>query len=170
LKVLHFAVAASLLFLSSCIADAQGKIELGAIPSSQVETKPTNCELNSSKLSGAHQAAAATGHDTIIIAIARLGDGERRAEVNRRRLHNVRVFLAEAWKRSPLSVVLAQGERVRGYGRVELYVGGRLFELIAVKTNGDLPVSLTCEPDTIRPTWFDRNLYPYVDRNRSRRR
>ncbi len=74
MKVLHFAVACSLLFVGSCIADAQGKIESGTISSSQVETKPTNCEFNISVLTGAHRVAGDSG---LVIMIARLGNGER---------------------------------------------------------------------------------------------
>ena len=110
------------------------------------------------------------GPNSLIIAIARLGDGEDRRELNRRRLHNVRVFLANSGKRSPDTVVVAQGERVKGYGQVELYVGGRLFDVIAVGTNGDLLVGLTCEPDNIDPKRADQNLYPNLDKRQKRHR
>jgi hypothetical protein len=133
------------------------------------EAVPHNCEGNVFVLNAAHVAANATGADTLIMAIARLGDGERRRELNRRRLHNVRVFLTELQKHDASKVIIAEGERVRGYGRVELYVGGRLFQVIAIKTNDDLLVSATCEPDNIRPKWPDTNFYPYLLKKPKRR-
>lgn len=118
----------------------------------------SGCEGNNSDLSGAHHMA---GPDGTIIAIARLGDGEQNSELNRRRLHNVRIFLTEVgWHRDPTTVITAQGERVKGYGRVELYVRGIPLLSLAVKHNKDLMVGSCLGPD--------RNLYPYLDK-RSRR-
>src|SRR5258706_468491 len=80
------------------------------------------CEDNVSLLSNAHHLA---GPDGTIIVIARLGDGETNREQNRRRLHNVRVYLTEfGWHRQPSTVITTQGEPIKGYGRVELYVRG----------------------------------------------
>lgn len=117
-----------------------------------------DCEGNVSALSNTHHLA---GADTTIIAIARLGTGEQSRDLNRRRLHNIRVYLTElAWHRDPLTVVTAEGERVKGYGRVELYVRGILFVSLAVRRNEDLMVG-SC-------TGSERTLYPY--RRRSHRR
>jgi hypothetical protein len=161
-ETLHLAIGLSLLVGNPSNIGAQN---WSWIINAQSSTPaPTGCESNSSTLSASHQAASATGADSVIIAIAHLGDSERTRELNRRRLHNVRVFLTDFWKRAPYTVITAEAERVRGYGRVELYVGGRLFDVIAVGTNSDLLVSLTCEPDSIRPKWADRNLYPYLDK------
>ena len=51
--------------------------------------------------------------------------GEQRQELNR--LHNVRTYLVQFDLRSPETIVTAEGLRVNGYGRVELYVGGNSF-------------------------------------------
>ena len=63
-----------------------------------------------------------------VIAIARLGNGERSPELNRRRLWFARDYLINrrGWNR----VVIASGERVKGLGRVELYVGGKLLYVL----------------------------------------
>ena len=140
-----------------------------ASANNSTEAVPRNCEDNVFVLNATHVAANATGPDTLIIAIARLGDGERRRELNRRRLHNVRVFLTQLQKHKASTVIIAEGEPVSGHGRVELYVGGRLFQVIAIKTNDDLLVSATCEPDNIRPKWPDSNFYPYLDKKPKRR-
>jgi len=154
-----FLVLTILVGCSVCTAQIRS-----APPETLTKPTPGNCEDNVFILNAAHVAADATGDDTLIIAIARLGDGERRRELNRRRLHNVRVFLTELQKRKPSTVIIAQGEQVGGYGRVELYVGGRLFQVIAIKTNDDLLVSATCEPDNIRPKSPDSSFYPYLDK------
>lgn len=121
------------------------------------------CEDNVSFLSNAHHLA---GSDGTIIAIARLGDGETSLARNRRRLHNVRVYLTEfGWHRQPSTVITAQGEPIKGYGRVELYVRGVLFAILQVRRNQDLLVG-SCEPDDMRPVKAERSLYPYLDQRR----
>ena len=125
------------------------------------QVEPYPCEYNISTLSAAHQAAGEAG---LVIVIARLGDGEYSREFNRRRLHNVRIYLTEFdWHRRPETVITAEGERVKGYGRIELYVQGKLFRVLAVKRNRDLLVG-SCEPSDERPVRAERSLYPYLDR------
>jgi hypothetical protein len=164
MKVLHFSVAVSLLLVASFVASAQVK---GTVPSSQVETKPTNCEFNISVLTGAHRVA---GEDGLVIMIARLGNGERRRELNRRRLHNARTFLTEFGQRAPQTIVTAEGERVDGYGRVELYIGGKLFHVLMSYPNADLPVG-ACSFEGDDPCTYEREkkLYPCLDRNSRKR-
>jgi hypothetical protein len=118
------------------------------------------CEDNISYLSNAHHLAGADG---TIIAIGHLGDGESSLKLSSRRLHNVRVYLTEfGWHRQPTTVITAEGERIKGYGRVELYVKGVLFAILQVKRNHDLLVG-SCEPEDTRPAKAERNLYPYLD-------
>src|SRR5260370_14316520 len=166
MKVLHFVVAASLLLVGSCVADAQEKIESGTIPSSQVETKPTNCEFNISVLTGAHRVAGDAG---LIIIIARLGKRETRGGLNRRRLHNARTFLTEFGQRASQTIVTAEGEPVNGYGRIELYVGGKVFHVLMTNPNDDLAVC-ACSFEGDDPCTYEREkkLYPCLDR-RARR-
>ena len=162
MKKLPCYVIAVSLFISAASA---GAVRKELVPAEQPQTTPGNCESNISTLSLAHQAA---NEGRLLFAIARLGDGEYKRELNRRRLHNVRVYLTEFdWKRDPKTLIIAEGERVKGYGRVELYVDGRLFDIIVVKPNGDLLVG-SCEPDDIRPVRAERNLYPYRDRRLQR--
>ncbi len=105
---------------------------------SSLELMPTNCESNAAVLDTVHQMA---DEDGLIIIIARLGDGERRRELSRRRLQNVRVYLTEVgWHRSPKTVIVSEGERVRGYGRLEIYVSGKLVAALAAERNHNLPV------------------------------
>ncbi len=104
----------------------------------------------------------AEGRKTIVIA--RLGNGERSRELNRRRLFNVQTFLSRYKTIGAENIIAAEGEKVRGYGRVEIYVGGKLLETLTVLKNEDLMVDC-CEGDT--------DFYPGKDRlrpsNRKRR-
>jgi hypothetical protein len=132
---------------------------------SQRKIEPYDCEANDATLNVTHQTA---GGKDLIIFIARLGDGEKNRSLNYRRLHNVRAYLTEfGWKRDPQTIILAEGERVKGYGRIEIYVKGILFDVLAVKTNGDLPIG-SCEPDDIRPKKAEEIFYPYRDSSQRR--
>jgi len=153
-----YLVTISLLLVSQIVSIAQNRSDL-----TKAQAPPailTSCEENIALLSTAHEAA---GEDGLIIIIARRGSGDRR-ELNHRRLHNVRVYLTQFdWHRSPQTVITAEGERVPGFGLVELYVGGKLIGVLGIKRNRDLLVG-SCEPDDIRPVKAESNLYPYLDR------
>jgi len=137
MKSLRWALGLTLLAIVPCICKGQVKADSGRRPSSQLETKPANCEFNVSVLTGVHRVA---GDEGLVIMIARLGRGEVSRKLNRRRLHNARTFLTEFGHRSPETIVTAEGDRVDGYGRVELYAGGKLFYVLFASQNADLPV------------------------------
>ena len=113
--------------------------------SGQTEEKiqPYACGRTTANLNANHQSAG----DNNIILIARLGDGENRTELNRRRLYNAKTYLTTSWNRDPKTIIVAQGERVKGYGRIEVYVNGMMTDVIAVKRNLDLPVGITCDKE-----------------------
>jgi len=125
--------------------------------------EPQNCESDIAMLDAASRQA---GEDGLIIVIARLGDGERKREVNHRRLYNVRIYLTE-WdgRRNPKTVITAEGERTSGYGRIELYVSGKIFHTLLVHRNGELIVgSCTYEINSPSEKKRENNLYPWRDR------
>lgn len=159
---LHWVITATLLLVGSCVVGGQKKLESGGNPSAQVETKPANCEFNISILTGAHRMAGDAG---LVIMIARLGNGERRRELNRRRLHNARTFLTEFGHRNPQTIVTAEGDRVDGYGRVELYAGGKLFDVLMTNPNNDLAVgACSFEGDDPCTYELEKELYPCLDK------
>jgi hypothetical protein len=139
------------------------------------ELGPAHCGDNIALLDVITQRTAA---DKLIIIIARLGDGETRANLNRRRLHNVRTYwteylTAEGARRKPQTAILAEGERVAGYGRLEFYVDGKLIGVLKIGRNADLLVG-TCyptpeerDPCTLKS---DRNFYPCRDLSPKRRK
>jgi hypothetical protein len=69
---------------------------------------------------------------TSVIVIARLGTGERSRSLNGRRLAPVMDYLR---RKAANPLVGAAGGRVRGYGRIELYVAGKLFYVLAYRRN-----------------------------------
>ena len=95
-----------------------------------------------------------------MIAIARLGTGEVSRELSRRHLKNIRVYLREQGL-SEGKLVVAIGERVRGSGRVEMYVGGKLIETLLANRRKDLCVDC-CD--------IDERYYPYRKDKRRRRK
>ena len=95
----------------------------------------THCEETKSVLDLTAQRA---GPEGFIIIIARLGTKETSSKLNRERMqlladfmHNTRGFPRER-------MVLAEGDRVRGLGRVEIYLRGKLFVVFTVNRNKDL--------------------------------
>ena len=109
--------------------------------------KPTNCEMNAAMLDripqNRFQGTAATD---VIFVIAHLGGHESSRELNRRRLFNVRHRLEKYRGLNPNRLVVAEGDRVRGYGRIELYVDGQMFDVLVAARNADLCVSC-CGPN-----------------------
>lgn len=113
-----------------------------------------NCEQYSADIDRmSMQFADLIARSDFFILVARLGHGETNAELNRRRLHNVQERLKDRGIEAK-KIVVAQGERVKGLGRVEFYVGGRMVESLRVKRNEDICVE--CCGD-------DERFYPYKE-------
>ena len=167
MKLLKYVLVISVLLVCASTAAAQEVSRPTGSAPIKMETKPTNCEFHIATLDAAHDQA---GKDGLVIAIARLGDGEQRQELNRRRLHNVRTYLVEFDQRLPETIITAESERATGYGRVELYVRGKLFYVLMIRRNADLAVG-ACSFEGDDPCTFEREkkLYPCLDRNRRRR-
>lgn len=89
---------------------------------------------------------------SLIIIISRLGTGDTRANLHRRRLHNAVTRLVEY--ATPMlrdKVVTAIGERVTGKGKVEFYVNGRLFYVALFKPNADFRMDCC---DEVYPNYY----------------
>jgi hypothetical protein len=83
-----------------------------------------------------------------LFILARLGTGETSAELNRRRLHNVRTYFKEGWPNvASKRFVFAHGDRVEGEGRIEFYIGSRLVQISLVRRGGDICVDCCDYPD-----------------------
>jgi hypothetical protein len=110
--------------------------------------EPTDCESNRLRLEGyaKHFVNAANGEGRVIIAVSRLGTGEQSRALNRIRLYVVRATLIEELKLREQDVVTAEGPPVNGYGRVEIYMGGRLMDALLVNLGKALCADC-CYPD-----------------------
>jgi hypothetical protein len=93
-----------------------------------------NCEANISVL---YDASRSANQDTVLLAVGRLGDGEYHRGLNRRRLHNVKLYWKEFCGQSPDKIIIAEGERITGKGRVEIYINGKLLYTIKVNLGED---------------------------------
>jgi hypothetical protein len=95
----------------------------------------THCETTKAELD---LIAERADQDGLIIIIASLGTKEASRKLNRRRMHMLADYLQMTRSISAERIVTAEGERVRGLGRVEIYVKGRLFTVFTVNRNKDL--------------------------------
>jgi hypothetical protein len=112
---------------------------------------PYGCESNANKLDKIrNEAIWGIGKEGVLIAIARLGKGEQSRELNRRRLYNVRVYLRGYGVQNE-KLIIAEGERINSYGRVEFYLGGKLLEVLSADRGKDLCVECCAEDDRFYP-------------------
>lgn len=81
------------------------------------------------------ETAISAGKDSTIFIIARLGTGEHSRKFTRHRLFITSDYLIASRGVSKDKVITAEGERVRGFGLVEVYVGGKLFVIFKMKRN-----------------------------------
>lgn len=111
-----------------------------------VQTAPGDCEVNAAALDSVRsEALKEVREDTVVIVIARLGDGETSRTHIRRRLVAVKNYLRK-YGLPAQRIVAADGERISGYGRVELYVAGKLRVVVLAHRNKSLCVEC-CDPD-----------------------
>jgi hypothetical protein len=81
------------------------------------------------------EAVVTEGKDKSFIFITRLGTGERSRKLVRARLYAPSSYLVESRGIPKSRVITAEGERVRGLGHVELYVGGKLWIIFKMERN-----------------------------------
>jgi len=159
-----------LLFLCTLWSPAVGSAQDRSKEKIQV-IGPGQCQDYGPVLDYVSQNAAV---DQPIIVIARRGEGDIRTDINRRRLHNVRTYWTRFSpdKRAVESVILAEGERVKDHGHLEIYVGGKLIAVLKLKTNWDLIVG-NCYPEPLGAPFCkvkeNRDFYPCLDRKRGRK-
>ena len=96
----------------------------------------TDCEGVMMRLDFIAIAAEEAGKDQTVIIIARLGVGETSRKLAGSRLRQVADYLN---RRIPGErIITAEGERIRGLGQLEFYVGGKLHSVFKVRRNRDL--------------------------------
>jgi hypothetical protein len=103
------------------------------------ESKPVVVNGNSNEDSKAALAllAQTVEQDEFVILIARTGNGESVRGLNRRRLGVVRSYV-NVTRSTPIPmerIVTAESEPVRGRGRIEVYLKGKLFMVFVFDRN-----------------------------------
>lgn len=121
-----------------------------------IPDRPLNCEMNFQNLEYLSGLVRQESRGGVLIIIARLGDGEKDRGLNRRRLYNVRLKLSGGLDVPAERIIVAEGERLRGFGRVEFYFGGELVGALLIQKRGDICVGC-CGPD--------ERFYPYKGRS-----
>jgi hypothetical protein len=137
------------LLLSCSAAIAQQPPPLPTVKLSDLaDATPAQCQFRTPMLDYMNQDA---GSDGVITVIARLGDGDIRPNLNRRRLYNVRAYWTEfppqGQRRKPETIILKEGERVKGYGRMEFYLGENLVYVLKIARNSDVDFGNCYPPD-----------------------
>jgi hypothetical protein len=104
-----------------------------------------NCEIDEANLDTVRQAALrGVGDGEVLIVVARLEHGATRANLNRQRLDAVKESLSKHGFPEE-KIILAEGERVDGRGRVEFYISGKLSHVILTNRNKGI-CSECCNP------------------------
>ena len=97
-----------------------------------------DCETTKAEMDFAMIAAGVPpASDESIIVISRLGGGEVSRKLSRVRLDALVNYMTEVRGFSKEQVVTGEGERVRGLGRVEVYVKGKLHTVFNLRRNKD---------------------------------
>lgn len=159
-KTLKVALALSIVFSAGLSAFTQERgIKLKDVNS--FDTRLINCETYSSDFDRmAVEFSDLIEESDFLVLVSRLGKGESNRKLNQRRLHNVRERL-KARSIDAQKITVAEGEKVGGLGRVEVYAGGKLIEVFPVHRNQDICVE--CCGD-------DERFYPYKQRNKPNRK
>jgi len=131
----------SVLFVLNSVAYAQVK---QFFPTRQLsefaDSKPFYCHRNNELLT---EMAQRIPIDKEITVIARRGEKDLKRDLNKRRLHNVKEILSLKLNQPDArrKIALVEGAPIAGYGQVEIYLEGRLIEVLKVRYNRDLDVA-----------------------------
>jgi len=139
-------------------------------PKEQIEEP--NCETNGYAVATLNQY---TSQNELIIIVSHTGTNEKES-FGKRRLHNAKAFLNKAflkeYSRSLESILVAEGEKVKGKGYLDFYIAGKLELRIYLRKNTDFylvecvldhPYEKPCSSD------LSKSLYPCKSRNSKRK-
>lgn len=105
----------------------------GQIESDNVVDEKVNCEQQIAEYDNIFNSAKNQPETArTIIIVARLGSGETSRKYNQQRLAVAKQSLVFPVGYPAEQIITAQGDRVRGKGQVEFYIGGRLFTVFKV--------------------------------------
>lgn len=111
------------------------------------------CELNSLYLDNLRMRFMSQDNQRVFV-IARLGSKETSTRLNRLRLNSVKIYTVVSGRFPKEMTIFAEGERAEGEGRIEFYLGSRLY-LVALVAPGK-NICLTCCDDSYVPSKNNR--------------
>jgi hypothetical protein len=111
------------------IVKAQGEPEAEIVPATA-----GGCQRNTINIANLNALLTTTKETAFVIAHP--GTGETSPRLNRRRLHDVRAEFGQISSGSSAKIILAEGGRVEGRGRVEFYLGSELMHVSLLARNG----------------------------------
>jgi hypothetical protein len=134
----------------------------------QLTHPPRGCEFNNLVLERGNREA---GDDSILILIAIRGVNDTKLDVSRRRLLTARAYLTQYTNlREPANVIVAEalGDGQPPYGGVEIYVKGRLFDVLTSGPNLDLGLGACDSPESDDKESREKRalLYPWLYKKR----
>jgi hypothetical protein len=140
-------VIAGILIGTTCLAAQEPQNEFRQM---KLIERPLNCELNLLYQNLVmEEAIRETKNGGVLVVIGRSGSGESSRTIMRRRLLNVRQYFDERAQRlDPQKVVIAQGDAVKGFGRLEFYINGILFQRLMFPKNDYICISC-CGPEGV---------------------
>ncbi|HEX9961723.1 MAG TPA: hypothetical protein VGB00_12360 [Pyrinomonadaceae bacterium] len=140
------------------------------IPKYQIEEP--SCDTSQNAVGGLKNYFS---RNELIIIISHTGTNEKES-FGKRRLHNAKMFYDKAflkeYTRPPESILIAEGEKVKGRGYLDFYIAGKLELRIVFRKNADLWIGkCVIDPGYEKPCKDDLSkwLYPCKDRNSKRK-
>lgn len=113
-----------------------------------VELQSNGCEIDEANFSVVwNDAKEIPNGNSFLIAIARLGDGDKTRSLNQKRLNATKEYIVGRIGFPANKLIVAEGEKVSGNGRVEFYIGGVLTHVILPKPNFSLCTECCNPPD-----------------------
>ncbi len=86
-------------------------------------------------------ASSEPNKDSVVIIVAYLGRGEKSRTYNQQRLKALEFYLTKYRKISKERLILTEGKRRNGLGKVEFYVGGKLSDELFLVRRGRICTS-----------------------------
>jgi len=126
----------TILFLWSSFQENPTRFQIQPEP-----LQPGTCEGNRALLGNVSHIAKELGKDEVIIAVAKLGKGEK-PFMNKRRLYTITTYL----DLPPEKLITAEGDPTNGHALMEFYVKGKPFLVLAIGKNQELEVG-DCQID-----------------------
>lgn len=127
------------------VASCASSVTLAQNPSPEAEVIPANarrCQRNTVNIASLKQIARLKNEKVFVIV--HLGSGEVSQRLNRRRLRDIAAEFDQVSPMDRNSLILAEGERVKGRPRADVYLGSKLHFVSYMPKNGDF-CSLCCD-------------------------